>query len=223
MSPRVLCDLVEIADVAWIAAAEGLLGRDREGCFRRPVRHRPRYGTFQKTDDASSEGLPWSVEQARRASGTPQSGTFPSLFKTDDADALAFIVRRHGSVRLAETMAEFNDPGRALMKDGLYDDGLVRTHRAADPSKFKIGKSAQNQALRDMAEEAERLSRRPHNEAAAKLADTAHVELRRFFDDKTPTFKAIVAEFETSTRKGRRSSSALRLWMGRAMADCASS
>src|SRR5450432_3547296 len=33
MSPRVLCDLVEIADVAWTAAAEGLLGRDREAVF----------------------------------------------------------------------------------------------------------------------------------------------------------------------------------------------
>ncbi|HTG17047.1 MAG TPA: ATP-binding protein, partial [Blastocatellia bacterium] len=33
MSPRVLCDLVEIADTTWTAAAEGLLGRDREAVF----------------------------------------------------------------------------------------------------------------------------------------------------------------------------------------------
>ncbi len=136
--------------------------------------------------------------------GPPQPGTFPSLFRTDDADALAFIVRRHGSVRLAATIAQFDEPGRALMKDGLYDDGLVRTHRAVDPPRFKIGKSAQNQTLRDMAEEVEQLSETStRTEAAAKLADTAHVELRRFVDDKTATFKAIVEEFEKSARERR--------------------
>jgi energy-coupling factor transporter ATP-binding protein EcfA2 len=202
MSPRVLCDLVEIADVAWTAAAEGLLGRDREAVFvdRSDI---GRATALFKDGRREFRGASLvSLNKLDVLRGHPQSGTFPSLFKTDDADALAFIVRRHGSVRLAETMAEFNDPGRALMKDGLYDDGLVRTHRAADPSKFKIGKSAQNQALRDMSEEAERLSETSvRTEAAAKLADTAYVELRRFFDDKTPTFKAIVAEFETSTRE----------------------
>src|SRR5262249_21447144 len=33
MAPRVLCDLVEVADPEWTAAAEGLLGRDREAIF----------------------------------------------------------------------------------------------------------------------------------------------------------------------------------------------
>ena len=58
---------------------------------------------------------------------------------------------------MADTLDQFNEPGRAIMKDGLYDDGLVRTHRAAEPSTFKIGKSVQMQALRDMTEEADQL------------------------------------------------------------------
>src|SRR5262249_59049481 len=33
MAPRVLCDLIEVADPEWTAAAEGLLGRDREAVF----------------------------------------------------------------------------------------------------------------------------------------------------------------------------------------------
>jgi hypothetical protein len=37
---------------------------------------------------------------------TPQPGTFPSRF---DADALAFIARRHGSVCLADTIVQFNE------------------------------------------------------------------------------------------------------------------
>jgi len=120
-------------------------------------------------------------------------------------------------------MAEFNDPGRALMKDGLYDDGLVRTHRAADPSKFKIGKSAQNQALREYGGRGRAAFRDVRtNRGRGEAGGHAHVELRRFFDDKTPNF---LRQSWRSSRhrpgKGRRSSSALRLWMGRAMADCA--
>jgi energy-coupling factor transporter ATP-binding protein EcfA2 len=202
MSPRVLCDLVEVADPAWTAAAEGLLGRDREAVFV----DRPDIGRatalFKEGRREFRGASMVSLNKLDALRGPPQPGTFPSLFRTDDADALAFIVRRHGSVRLAETIAQFDEPGRALMKDGLYDDGLVRTHRAVDPSKFKIGKSAQNQALRDMAEEAERLSEMSaQTEAAAKLADTAHVELRRFFGDETATFQAIVEEFEKSARE----------------------
>ena len=116
----------------------------------------------------------------------PQPGTFPSLFKSEDADALAFIAKRHGSVRLADTIVQFNEPGRAIMRDGLYDDGLVRTHRAADPSTFKIGKDAQSEGVARYGREgrATGLSSAAKSDAAAKLADSAHVQLRRFFDEQ---------------------------------------
>jgi hypothetical protein len=108
---------------------------------------------------------------------------------------MAFIIRRYGSVRLAETLNQFNEPGRAIMKDGLYDDGLVRTHRAAEPATFKIGKAAQLQALRDMDEQAEQLAEAAtKSEAAAKFADTAYVQLCRFFDQSSPTFKSIAED-----------------------------
>ena len=200
MSPRVLCDLIELADVTWAAAAEGLLGRDREAVF------------VDRSDIARATALfKEGRREFRRASlvslnkldpngPDPRPGTFPALFKSDDRDAVAFIVRRHGSVRLAETLAQFNEPGRAIMKDGLYDDGLVRTHRAAEPPDFKIGKVAQMQAFRDLKDQAEQLSDAcARSDAAAKLADTAHVQLGRFFDDTLPTFKTIVEQHEKST------------------------
>jgi hypothetical protein len=202
MAPRVLCDLVEIADVAWTAAAEGLLGRDREAVFV-DLSDIGRATVLFKEGRREFRGASLvSLNKLDALRGSPQVGTFPSLFRTDDADALAFIIRRYGSVRLADTIAQFNEPGRALMNDGLYDDGLVRTHRAADPSRFKIGKSAQNQALRDMANEAERLSETSaRSDGAANLADTAYRELRSLFDDRSATFKAIVEEFQKSARE----------------------
>ncbi|WP_235999862.1 hypothetical protein [Bradyrhizobium uaiense] len=33
MAPRVLCDIIEVAEPEWVGAAEALLGRDREAVF----------------------------------------------------------------------------------------------------------------------------------------------------------------------------------------------
>jgi Putative exonuclease SbcCD, C subunit/P-loop containing region of AAA domain len=201
MSPRVLCDLVEVSDTAWTAAAEGLLGRDREAVFvDRPDIARAT-ALFKEGRREFRGASLVSLNKLDPLRTAPQPGTFPSLFKSDDADALAFIARRHGSVRLADTLEQFNEPGRAIMRDGLYDDGLVRTHRAADPSTFKIGKAVQLQLLRDMTEEAARLSETSARiEGAMKRADAAHVELRHFFDERSATFKSIVEEFATAAR-----------------------
>jgi hypothetical protein len=196
MAPRVLCDLVEVSDAVWTAAAEGLLGRDREAVFvdRSDVSRATALFKEGRRDFRGASLVSLNKLDPLRA--PPQSGTFPSLFVSDDVDALAFIVRRYGSVRLAETIDRFNEPGRAIMKDGLYDDGLVRTHRAAEPSNFKIGKSAQMQALRELADQADQLAETSvRSDAMARLADTAYAALCRLFGDTTPTFRSIVEEF----------------------------
>jgi energy-coupling factor transporter ATP-binding protein EcfA2 len=200
MSPRVLCDLVEVADPAWTAAAEGLLGRDREAIFVDRADIARATALFKEGRREFRGASLVSLNKLDSLKGPLQPGMFPSLFRSDDTDALAFIVRRHGSVRLADTLDQFNEPGRAIMRDGLYDDGLVRSHRAAEPSNFKLGNAVQSQLLRDMAEEAERLSDgHAKVERTMKLADTAYVELHRFFDERA-TFKTIADEFATAAR-----------------------
>jgi energy-coupling factor transporter ATP-binding protein EcfA2 len=197
MSPRVLCNLVELSDVSWTAAAEGLLGRDREAVFvDRPDIARATT-LFKEGRREFRRASLVSLNKLDPSGPGPRAGTFPALFKSDDRDAIAFIIRRHGTVRLADTITQFNEPGRAIMKDGLYDDGLVRTHRAAEPSDFKIGKAAQMQAFRDLKDQAEQLSdTHVKSDSAAKLADTAFVQLGRIFDDKLPSFKTIVGDYE---------------------------
>jgi len=202
MSPRVLCDLVEIADTAWTAAAEGLLGRDREAVFVDRSQIAQATALFREGRRDFRGASLVSLNKLDPHKAAAQAGTFPSLFKTDDGDAMAFIIRRYGSVRLADTIGQFNEPGRAIMKDGLYDDGLVRTHRAADPSTFKIGKAAQLQALRDMADQAEQLvETSTKSEAAAKFADNAYVKLCRFFDEKSPTFSSLAEDYSRAARE----------------------
>ncbi|WP_407154017.1 SbcC/MukB-like Walker B domain-containing protein [Bradyrhizobium sp. STM 3557] len=196
MVPRVLCELVEVSDESWTAAAEGLLGRDREAVFVDRSDIAQATALFKEGRREFRGASLVSLNKLDPLKTPPLPGTFPSLFKSDDADALAFIARRHGSVRLADTLAEFNEPGRAIMRDGLYDDGLVRSHRAADPASFKIGKSAQARLANEMRDEVERLGEAcKRSEAAARLADKAYGELRRFFEDRSVTFELVVADF----------------------------
>ncbi|CCE06096.1 conserved hypothetical protein [Bradyrhizobium sp. STM 3843] len=196
MVPRILCELVEVGDESWTAAAEGLLGRDREAVFVDRSDIAQATALFKEGRREFRGASLVSLNKLDPLKVPPLPGTFPSLFKSDDADALAFISRRHGSVRLADTLAQFNDPGRAIMRDGLYDDGLVRSHRAAEPASFKIGKSAQARLANEMRDEVERLTEQcARSEAAARLADKAYGELRRFFDDRSVTFASIIADF----------------------------
>jgi energy-coupling factor transporter ATP-binding protein EcfA2 len=147
MNPRAFCDIVDVTDPRWRQAAEGLLGRDREAIFvdradigRATEILRQNRRTLRRASLVSLNKL----EQYRDPAAP---GTFPSLFSSDDLDALAFLQRRYGNVRLADTIKEFDLPGRALMSDGLYDDGLVRGTRLEEASRLMIGKAAQSMLL----------------------------------------------------------------------------
>ena len=203
MAPRVLCDLVEISDPAWAAAAEGLLGRDREAVFvDRP--HIEKATAVFKAGRREFRGASLvSLNKLDTHRGAPEAGRFPSIFRTTDSDAMAFIVRRYGSVRLAGTMEQFNLPGRALMKDGLYDDGLVRTHRAAESSDHKIGKTAQAKALQDLEQKIEELDELVDIASKeARVVDAAHGALKTLFEDPAGSIAAL-AESHASAVKQR--------------------
>ncbi|HWN51589.1 MAG TPA: SbcC/MukB-like Walker B domain-containing protein [Xanthobacteraceae bacterium] len=179
MAPRVLCELIEIASPEWTAAAEALLGRDREAVFVDRPDIAAATAIFKEGRREFPKASLVSLNKLEQFRTPPQPGTFPSIFHSDDPDAMSFIMRRHGSVRLAETLSEFNAPGRAIMKDGLYDDGLVRTHRSIDPRDHKIGKSAQARLIAALAEEAEELDALlAKANAVANAVDAAYQALK---------------------------------------------
>jgi energy-coupling factor transporter ATP-binding protein EcfA2 len=170
MAPRPLCDLIEIADPAWSGAIEGLLGRDREiilvdraDISRATALFKSRRRDFRGASLVSLNKIPDTGDQAR-------TGYLPSLIRTDDRDAMLFILRRYGTVRLADDMASFEADGRALMQDGLYDDGLARTHRAVEPRDFKIGRTAQAMLIQNRRAELEELQ-----DSAAKSIATGKI------------------------------------------------
>jgi hypothetical protein len=202
MAPRVLCDLVEVADPEWTAAAEGLLGRDREAVFvdRPEIAQATAIFKEGRRDFRGASLVSLNKLDVHRA--PPQPGTFPSVFRSEDADAMAFIMRRYGSVRLARTLGEFNDPGRAIMPDGLYDDGLVRTHRASDPSGYKIGKAAQAKALSDLQERADELDELAETAGkAARMADAAHGVLKALCEAPSSTSAAHASAYAAAVKE----------------------
>ncbi|WP_245444409.1 SbcC/MukB-like Walker B domain-containing protein [Microvirga sp. KLBC 81] len=185
MDARPLCDLVEIIDPEWVAAAEALLGRDREAIFVERRHIRDATAVFREGRREYRGASLVSLNKLEEFREVPKPGTFPSLFRTQDPDAMAFLQRRYGNVRLARTLDEFNLPGRALMQDGLYDDGLVRSHRVIEARDHKIGKAAQADRFRHMqdafTEKAERLSKLRQEEkvldrAMGALADVTQHE-----------------------------------------------
>lgn len=199
MAPRVLCELIEVAEPEWAGAAEALLGRDRDAVFV----DRPDIGAataiFKEGRREFRRTSLVSLNKLQQFRAKPDRGTFPSIFRTEDPDVLSFIMRRYGSVRLADTLEQFNRPGRAIMKDGLYDDGLVRTHRSIDPSQHKIGKAAQANALRALQDHAEALEDALSQKAReAGAADGAFAALKALCADGSADLKACAAAFSAA-------------------------
>jgi SbcC/RAD50-like, Walker B motif/P-loop containing region of AAA domain len=196
MAPRVLCDIVEVADPEWTAAAEGLLGRDREAVFVDRPQIAQATAIFKEGRREFRGASLVSLNKLDINRTPPMQGTFPSIFSTLDPDAMAFIMRRYAPVRLALTLEAFNAPGRAIMKDGLYDDGLIRTHRVSDPGSYKIGKAAQSKALRDLDEQAAQLDEAADEAGRlAKAADAAHGALKMLSEDAGATAAALASAY----------------------------
>ena len=127
MAPRVLCELVEVADPEWTGAAEALLGRDREAVFVDRADIVAATAIFKEGRREFRGASLVSLNKLEQFHTPPQAGTFPSIFRSDDPDALAFIMRRYGNVRLADSLSDFNAPGRAIMRNAK------RLDRTPDP------------------------------------------------------------------------------------------
>ena len=204
MAPRVLCDLIEVADVEWTAAAEALLGRDREAVFVDRADIVAATALFKEGRREFRHASLVSLNKLEQFRTPPVGGTFPTIFRTQDADAMSFIMRRYGSVRLADSLDQFNRPGRAIMKDGLYDDGLVRTHRWVDSSSHKIGKSAQANAIRSLQEQAEDLGGVLEEVTReANAADAAYMALKALCSEPSNDLNAAAAAFAAAQAEKR--------------------
>jgi energy-coupling factor transporter ATP-binding protein EcfA2 len=175
MEPRVLCSLVRVTDGDWRDAAEGLLGAEREAIILPPEKveraiklwkhHKKHENQYRSCRIARTDKIDLN-DTAR------ESGMMSSIVVSDEPMVMAFLRRRIGNVRLAHTVEDLKRPGRAVMQDGLYDDGLsVRyQHRKGPPM---LGKDVQQSAARDLEDEVENLAKQASSQRAEARAYSA--------------------------------------------------
>jgi len=145
MNPRLLCSVIDVSDSDWRDAAEARLGRDREAVIVDPQHcreailyyrdHRRRYQQHSSVVNTAKEAY---------LNAKADNNSLAKVITTKDPLARAFIDRRLGRIRLAETQSELELPGAAIMKDCTYDDGLVVRTLTVDV--LKIGAAGANVA-----------------------------------------------------------------------------
>jgi hypothetical protein len=86
----------------WVGAAEALLGRDREAVFVDRADISAATSTFKEGRREFRHASLVSLNKLEQFRAKPECGTFPSIFRSQDPDAMAFIMRRYGTVRLAD-------------------------------------------------------------------------------------------------------------------------
>lgn len=181
MRPRALCEVADVVDEQWREAAEALLGRDREAIIVDPE-HAARAVELLRGARDSYRGC--RVVNTRRLAGElniPEAGTLASMLRSDDPLAMAFIVFRTGKVRLADTQADLLAGGRAIMREGAYNDGIVVS--VLRPQDLKIGKAAAPLMEAELGRQVE--------EQRALIAN--HVAAERFHDDVAKRLEALIA------------------------------
>src|SRR5262249_27823519 len=82
------------------------------------------------------------------------------------------------------------------------DDGLVRTHRASDPSGYKIGKTAQTKALRDLEDQAWQFDDAAEETGKlARAADGALGALKALSEDTGAALSTLAASYGAATKE----------------------
>lgn len=138
--PRIVGSLLYVTDDQWRNAAEALLGRDREAIIVADAHVEDAIRYLQRNRDRFRGCRVVNTRKLDTRETRTQPGTLASIITSDDPIALAFVNRRIGNVRLAYTVQDLHQAGRAIMQDGTYDDGLTVEMRSAEG--FKIGAGA---------------------------------------------------------------------------------
>jgi hypothetical protein len=152
MRPRALCEVTDITDEAWRTAAEALLGRSRETILVEPE-HAPRAIEILRAGRGQYGGC--RVANTRRLASSetaPTPGTLASVLRSEDPLAMAFVVFRLGSVRLASDQSDLISGGRAILQDGAHYNG-IEVEVLRPQGGFKIGRSAAGLMVQQLEDE----------------------------------------------------------------------
>lgn len=140
MEPRTLCEVADIQDEDWRDAVEALLARDREAIIVAPEHASRATAILRHGRGSYPQCRVVNTVKLQSRATVPEVGMLASVVTSADPLAMAFVVFRIGSVRMAADQEALLSGGRAVMMDGSYNDGIVTEMRKAD--QYKIGLAA---------------------------------------------------------------------------------
>lgn len=124
LAPQVLCALVSVTDEGWREAAEALLGADREAIVLPPAEVEPAIRFWRSQRGRFRLCRIARTDKVAAPRGQPAAGSMAAIVLSEAPLVAGYLRRRIGEVRLADTVEDLRAPGRAIMRDCYYDDGL---------------------------------------------------------------------------------------------------
>ncbi|MET4734900.1 prefoldin subunit 5 [Thalassospira sp. MBR-102] len=142
MKPKRLCELVEVVEEEWRDASEAMLGPDREALFVAPEQVRDAIEILRRDRRAFSRCRIARTDKLQKMSTSTTPGTLANALASSEPQAVAFVIFRLGSILQANQLSDLGKPGRAIMRDGTYDDGIAVTSRSVNDRRLGAGAAA---------------------------------------------------------------------------------
>ena len=165
MAPQLLCSLVRVTDPEWREAAEALLGAEREAIILPPEQVEGAIRFWRQHKDRYRACRIARTDKVDRTDVAQEPGVMSSIVVADAPLVMAYLRRRIGNVRLCHRVEDLRQPGRAIMPDCLYDDGLSvrRLSRKGPPI---LGRDVQQGAAGELEAEIDALARQARERRA---------------------------------------------------------
>ncbi len=185
LAPQVLCALVSVTDEGWRDAAEALLGAEREAIILPPSQVEPAIRFWRRQGERFRRCRVARTDKVAAPQGPPDPGSMAAIVVSDDPLVAGYLRRRIGEVRLADTVEALRAPGRAIMRDCYYDDGLS-LRRLGFRGPPLLGREVGAAAESHLATEMERLQAEVRHAAGAFRQHQAAADtLRRLLEAGT--------------------------------------
>lgn len=152
ISAEPLCDLVEVRDPKWRAAAEAVLGRSREALIVEPGQAVRAMDVYRAGGDDAYRGA--EVVNTTKTAQTPSAtkGSLATVIATSNPHARAFLDYRVGRLMMVETMDRAVTFENAITPDRMMNSGRT-VKRLPHPEHLKLGRSNAEETRRLLVEQ----------------------------------------------------------------------
>jgi uncharacterized protein YPO0396 len=191
ISAEPLCDLVEVRDSKWRAAAEAVLGRSREALIVESGQAVRAMDAYRSGGDDAYRGAEVVNTTKTQQTRPADKGSLATVIATANPHARAFLDYRLGRLMMVETMDRAVTFENAITPDRMMNSGRT-VKRMPHPEHLKLGRSN--------AEETRRLLLAERGDLVSKLAEKARASA--LLKEERDLIDAAVREFEQLRRQG---------------------